>query len=74
MSESRLALTANAHVASARRNIRFCDLDGCFEHAHDPVLGGATYTGYQITLPDTPGIGATIGPAFLAGYERVTVG
>lgn len=73
MSESRLALTANAHVASARQNIAFCDLDGCFEHAHDPVLGGATYTGYQITLPDTPGIGATVDPAFLAGCERWTV-
>ncbi len=71
MSESRLALTANAHVASARRNITFCDLDGCFEHAQDPVLGGATYTGYQITLPDAPGIGATIEPAFLAGCESV---
>jgi L-Ala-D/L-Glu epimerase len=71
MSESRLALTANAHVASARQNIMFCDLDGCFEHAHDPVLGGATYTGYHIELPDSPGIGATIDPKFLAGCESV---
>ncbi|QJD80280.1 mandelate racemase/muconate lactonizing enzyme family protein [Spirosoma rhododendri] len=65
MSESRLALTANAHFASARQNVRFVDLDGCFEHAADPVLGGIVYDGYTITLPDTPGIGADIDPLFL---------
>ncbi|MBO0931753.1 mandelate racemase/muconate lactonizing enzyme family protein [Fibrella aquatilis] len=70
MSESRLALTANAHFASAKQNVRFCDLDACFEHATDPVLGGIVYDGYLITLPDTPGIGAEIDPPFLAGCEK----
>ncbi|GAB4032314.1 mandelate racemase/muconate lactonizing enzyme family protein [Spirosoma jeollabukense] len=65
MSESRLALTANAHFASARQNVRFYDLDGCFEHADDPVYGGITYHGYQIELPETPGIGAEVDSAFL---------
>ena len=69
MSESRLALTANAHFASAKQNVRFCDLDACFEHDTDPVLGGIAYDGYLITLPDAPGIGAEIDPAFLAGCE-----
>ncbi|QHV97021.1 mandelate racemase/muconate lactonizing enzyme family protein [Spirosoma endbachense] len=73
MSESRLALTANAHFAAARQNVRFCDLDGCFEHAHDPIYGGITYNGYQITLPDTPGIGAEVDTAFLAKSERMTI-
>lgn len=73
MSESRLALTANAHFAAARQNVRFCDLDGCFEHADDPVLGGITYHGYQIELPDAPGIGASIDPAFLANCTQITV-
>ncbi|PRY44162.1 L-alanine-DL-glutamate epimerase-like enolase superfamily enzyme [Spirosoma oryzae] len=73
MSESRLALTANAHFAAARQNVRFCDLDGCFEHAADPVQGGISYTGYRITLPDAPGIGATIDPAFLATLSGTTV-
>ncbi|WP_041257693.1 mandelate racemase/muconate lactonizing enzyme family protein [Fibrella aestuarina] len=66
MSESRLALSAKAHVAAARQNIRFCDLDACFEHAEDPVQGGIVYNGYQITIPDEPGIGADVDPAFLA--------
>lgn len=65
MSESRLALTANAHFASARQNVRFYDLDACFEHADDPVYGGIVYTGYQIDLPETPGIGAEIDADFL---------
>lgn len=65
MSESRLALTANAHFASARQNVRFYDLDGCFEHADDPVYGGITYHGYQIELPETPGIGAEVDSTFL---------
>jgi L-Ala-D/L-Glu epimerase len=73
MSESRLGLTAKAHVAAARQNIRFCDLDACFEHAEDPVLGGITYDGYRITLPNVPGLGAEPNPAFLAGCEQLLV-
>ena len=73
MSESRLALTANAHFASAKQNIRFLDLDACFEHAEDPVLGGIVYDGYLITLPDVPGIGAEIDPVFLAKCERISL-
>jgi len=73
MSESRLGLTANAHFAAARPNVTFCDLDGCFEHALDPVVGGLTYHPYRIELPDVPGIGATIDPAFLARCERIVI-
>lgn len=73
MSESRLALTANAHFASARQNVRFVDLDGCFEHAADPVLGGIVYDGYRITLPDTPGIGAEPDPTFLKTRPYTTI-
>jgi L-alanine-DL-glutamate epimerase-like enolase superfamily enzyme len=73
MSESRLALTANAHFAAARQNVRFCDLDGCFEHANDPVQGGITYHGYQIELPNEPGIGAEVDPHFLSNCSRVEV-
>ncbi|MVM31046.1 dipeptide epimerase [Spirosoma sp. HMF4905] len=73
MSESRLALTANAHFASARQNVRFYDLDACFEHAEDPVYGGITYNGYQIELPETPGIGAEVDSTFLARCECKTI-
>lgn len=74
MSESRLALTTNAHFAAARQNVRFCDLDACFEHADDPVQGGITYHGYRIELPDAPGIGANVDPAFLAKLPAQSIG
>jgi o-succinylbenzoate synthase len=73
MSESRLAITAKAHFASARRNVSFYDLDAPFEHADDPVLGGVTYRGYEIDLPTGPGIGATIDETFLAGLEKMEI-
>lgn len=73
MSESRLGITANAHLASARRNITFYDLDAHFEHAIDPVVGGAVYNGYRITLPDAPGLGATVDADFLARCERIVI-
>jgi len=73
MSESRLALTANAHFASARQNVRFYDLDACFEHADDPVYGGISYNGYQIELPDTPGIGAEVDSAFLKQCPSISI-
>ncbi|MGA0558878.1 mandelate racemase/muconate lactonizing enzyme family protein [Larkinella sp. VNQ87] len=73
MSESRLAMTAKAHFASARRNVRFYDLDAPFEHAADPVLGGITYRGYEIELPETPGLGAVCDETFLAGLEKLEI-
>ncbi|HSJ55788.1 MAG TPA: enolase C-terminal domain-like protein, partial [Anaerolineae bacterium] len=72
MWETRLALSANAHLVSARPNIAFADLDGCTGHAFDPVQGGITYDGGRIELPDTPGHGADIEDEFLQGLEHFT--
>jgi len=74
MWETRLALSAMAHLVSARRTIAFADLDGHTGHAEDPILGGITYTGGRIELPETPGHGAEVDPAFLARMEGYTVG
>jgi L-alanine-DL-glutamate epimerase-like enolase superfamily enzyme len=73
MSESRLGLTAAAHVVSARPNIVHADLDSCFFHADDPVEGGITYEGGVIHLPDTPGIGADFPQEYLDGLPSVTI-
>jgi len=72
MMESRLGLTAAAHVASARPNIRYVDLDSHLQLAADPIIGGARWAGSTISLPDDPGIGAAVDPAFLTGCERAT--
>ena len=71
MLESRLALTAAAHVMSADRNIVFADLDGHTSHAVDPVIGGMELAGGTIHLPETPGLGVDVDPAFLRKLRKV---
>jgi L-alanine-DL-glutamate epimerase-like enolase superfamily enzyme len=73
MLETRLGLTAAAHLVSARPNIRYVDLDSHLQLTEDPVTGGARWNGGAITLPDDPGIGADLDPAFLERCECVTV-
>lgn len=74
MVESRLALTAKVHLAMANKNLQFYDLDTCLlGHLHDPVIGGARYNNYFLELDETPGIGADIDPAYLAGAEKFIV-
>ncbi len=59
-SESRLAMTAFAHVALARRNIIYYDLDSAIMLDSDPVKGGARYgSGGVITVPEEPGLGVS---------------
>ncbi len=74
MLETRLNLTAGAHFISARPNVCFVDLDSHLALKGDPVIGGASWYGGTITLPDEPGIGAELDPAFLEGCEHTTVG
>lgn len=73
MSESRLGLTAAAHVVSARPNIAHADLDSCYFHASDPVVGGITYEDGMIHLPSTPGIGADFPQEFLDSLSSVAI-
>ncbi|HLW51132.1 MAG TPA: dipeptide epimerase [Sphingobacteriaceae bacterium] len=70
MLETRLALAANVHFAYAAPQVQFFDMDTCMVgHLADPIIGGIEYNGFQITLPDTPGIGAEVDPSFLADCE-----
>lgn len=74
MSETRLGLTAAAHLASARPVIRFLDLDCALMHTVDPIEGGIEYSpGGGIRLPTAPGLGAEVDPGFLARLESVVV-
>ncbi len=71
MLESRIGLSAKLHFALACPNVVFYDLDTCLlGHLVDPVIGGLTYDGFKLTLPDTIGIGADADPAFLESCER----
>ena len=74
MFETRLALTAAAHLAAARSNIVFLDLDSAFYLAEDPVLGGITFEGETIHLPELPGLGVDVLPETLANLTHATIG
>ncbi len=70
MLETRLALTAAAHVMAAQDTIVFADLDGNASHSVDPIIGGMTVRGGTIKLPDAPGLGLDIDPDFLKKLRR----
>lgn len=65
MSETRIALTAAAHVMAAQKCAVYADLDTFTEHKIDPVLGGMEVRNGMVTLPDAPGLGVDVDPAFL---------
>jgi len=71
MLESNLALTAAAHVVASQANIVYADLDGNTEHAVNPVIGGMTVKAGALTLPETPGLGCDVDPAFVKKLRKV---
>ncbi len=74
MLESRVALTAFAHFATASENVCFYDMDTCLlGHKTDPVTGGVKYNGFMVELPDGNGIGADVDPSFLETLEMIRV-
>ena len=74
MLESRVALTALAHFATAFDNIYFYDMDTCMlGHKIDPVIGGVSYNNFYVELPDAIGIGADVDETFLNTLEKVVI-
>jgi L-alanine-DL-glutamate epimerase-like enolase superfamily enzyme len=74
MMESRLGLTAAAHLASAMGHFKFFDLDSAHLLAADPILGGMRYEADMVLLDESaPGLGAEPDPAFVEKCERVTI-
>jgi len=65
MSETRVALTAAAHVVMSQKNVAYADLDSFTEHKIDPVIGGMAVKDGTVTLPDKPGLGLDIDPSWL---------
>ncbi|MCP4454548.1 MAG: dipeptide epimerase, partial [Planctomycetes bacterium] len=72
MSETKLGITAAAHVALSSHAFEYFDLDSHLEHAENPILGGIDMTGGIITLPEEPGIGAYPDPDCVAQLEETT--
>ena len=57
MMESKISVTAAAHLAMAKRIITKIDLDAPILCKKDPIKGGVIYKKDQITLSDEPGLG-----------------
>jgi len=71
MLESKLALTAAAHVVASQANIVYADLDGNSEHVTDPIIDGMTVKAGALTLPEKPGLGCDVDPAFLKKLRKI---
>lgn len=75
MTDAGIAISAAVHLASARENIVFADLDGADMLAVDPVMGGFAYAPGGELLPSTlPGLGVEFDPAYLDRLEHLTFG
>ena len=72
--ESRIGFTASAHLALTSDNVRFCDFDTPMMFCEDLVSGGIQYgLNGLVTVPETPGLGASIDSDYLKGLTSFTV-
>ena len=72
--ESRLGMTASAHLALCSDNITYCDFDTPLMFSEDIVSGGMTYhENGLMKLPDAPGLGARIDQGILDKLEKVII-
>ncbi len=74
MSESRLALTALAHLVMARKNIVHFDMDSALMLSEDPIIGGIAYLkDGEIRLPEKIGLGADISEEYLNKMKKIII-
>ncbi len=72
--ESRLGFTASAHFALTSKNILYCDFDTPMMFIEDPVIGGIVYgNGGLVTVPDAPGLGASLDENYVRRLKKVVV-
>lgn len=64
MLESKISVSAAAHLAGAKRIITMADLDGPALCKEDPYEGGPSFIKNQIILNQTPGLGILNAPCF----------
>ena len=72
--ESRIGMTASAHLALSNDHIVHCDFDTPLMFTEDPVSGGIEYKpNGVIEVPDTPGLGAMISPFYLNNAQKIII-
>lgn len=65
MIETRLGVTAAAHLGASRPVFHYFDLDAHMGHRTDVIVGGIRIERGEVVLPDSAGLGAEPDPAFL---------
>jgi len=72
--ESRLGMTAFAHLALCSDDIEYCDFDTPLMFIEDPVSGGLTYHDNGVVkVPEAVGLGAQITEDYLDKFEKVVL-
>jgi o-succinylbenzoate synthase len=72
--ESRLGMTAFAHLALCNDDILYCDFDTPLMFTQDPVSGGMTYhENGVVKVPEAPGLGAWIDEEKLGSFENIVL-
>jgi len=72
MMESRIAVTATAHLVASQKNVVFADLDAFMSHSVDPIVGGMEIKNGIVHLADSPGLGVEVAPEFMSKLRPVT--
>jgi L-alanine-DL-glutamate epimerase-like enolase superfamily enzyme len=65
MEETKVGLSAAAHLVCAQKSIRYADLDAALFLAEDPVSGGMEVKDGMVVMPKAPGLGLDLDPAYL---------
>jgi L-Ala-D/L-Glu epimerase len=72
--ESRLGMTAAAHLALSNDHIVHCDFDTPLMYTEDPIIGGIQYLEKGvIDVPDVPGLGAVVDDHYLNKGQKVVI-
>lgn len=71
MSETKIALTAAAHVVMASPNAVYADLDAFTEYDVDPTIGGIQLKDGALSLAEKPGLGLDIDANWLKGLRSI---
>jgi o-succinylbenzoate synthase len=72
--ESRLGMTAFAHLALCSDDILYCDFDTPLMFVEDPVSDGLIYQENGVVkVPETPGLGARIHEEYLNRLEKIII-
>ena len=72
--ESRILFSANCHLAHTSDLVRYFDFDSPLFMEDDPITGGMQYhPDWEITLPDSPGLGITVAEEWLNQFRKLIV-